>query len=111
MKVEFHGLDGYGGPLYVGTGCFHRRDTLCGRKFNKQLGYKHCDWNSNTAIFDTKRSSEESIYELEENLKSLASCTYDQNTQWGIDVSDLFSLSISLSQVHTHVQTHDMNIY
>ncbi|GFZ12615.1 cellulose synthase like E1 [Actinidia rufa] len=34
-EVEFSGLDGYGGPLYIGTGCFHRRDILCGRKFTK----------------------------------------------------------------------------
>jgi hypothetical protein len=36
MKVEFHGLDGYGGPLYIGTGCFHRRETLLGREFSKE---------------------------------------------------------------------------
>ncbi|KAA3467354.1 Cellulose synthase-like protein E1 [Gossypium australe] len=36
-QVEFHCLDGYGGLLYVGTGCFHRRDTLCGRKFSREI--------------------------------------------------------------------------
>jgi hypothetical protein len=90
MKVEFHGLDGYGGPLYIGTGCFHRRDTLCGRKFNE--GYKS-DWS--TSANDRKR--EESVHELEEKLKGLASCTYDKNTQWGKEVS----LSLSLSTL-TH---------
>ena len=85
LKVEFHGLDGCGGPLYIGTGCFHRRDTLCGRKFSK--GYKS-DWNSEN---DIKR--EESVHELEQKSKGLASSTYDKNTQWGKEVP----LSLSLS--------------
>ena len=89
MKLEFHGLDGCGGPLYIGTGCFHRRDILCGRKFSKE--YKG-DWRS---VKDIKR--EESVLEFEEKLKGLASSTYDKNTQWGKEVS----LSPSLS--HTHV--------
>ncbi|PHT81888.1 hypothetical protein T459_14903 [Capsicum annuum] len=33
-EVEFHGADGYGGPLYSGTSCFQRRDTLYGRDFS-----------------------------------------------------------------------------
>ncbi|KAK6133039.1 hypothetical protein DH2020_033194 [Rehmannia glutinosa] len=74
--VEFHGLDGYGGPLYVGTGCFHRRDTLCGRKFTK-----------GSSMFEWKGSSVprtgESVIELEERIKELASCTIEKNTQWG----------------------------
>ncbi|KAF8409747.1 hypothetical protein HHK36_005826 [Tetracentron sinense] len=42
-EVDFPGLDGYGGPLYVGTGCFHRRDTLCGRKYGEEhsMGLKY----------------------------------------------------------------------
>ncbi|GAV68834.1 EMP24_GP25L domain-containing protein/Cellulose_synt domain-containing protein [Cephalotus follicularis] len=74
-EVEFQGLDGYGGPLYVGTGCFHRRDTLCGRKFTRD---STIEWKREN---NTKR--EESVHELEEKLKSLASCTYEENTQWG----------------------------
>jgi hypothetical protein len=90
MKVEFHGMDGYGGPPYVGTGCFHRRDTLCGRKFSK--GYKG-DWSTSA----NERMREESVHELEEKLKGLASCTYDKNTQWGQEVS--------LSHTHTHTHS------
>ncbi|KAF3453294.1 hypothetical protein FNV43_RR03734 [Rhamnella rubrinervis] len=72
-EVEFHGLDGFGGPLYIGSGCFHRRDTLCGRKFIR--GYKHEEkWES---------IQRKSVLELEEQLKGLASCTYEANTQWG----------------------------
>ncbi|KAF7120838.1 hypothetical protein RHSIM_Rhsim13G0140100 [Rhododendron simsii] len=35
MEVELPGTDANGGPLYIGTGCFHRRDILCGKKYKK----------------------------------------------------------------------------
>lgn len=65
MDVEFHGMDGYGGPPYVGTGCFHRRNTLTGKKFD------------NECMEDWKRE------ETADKIKVLASCTYEENTQWG----------------------------
>ncbi|KAJ9182509.1 hypothetical protein P3X46_006496 [Hevea brasiliensis] len=74
-NVEFHGADGFGGPLYVGTGCFHRRDTLCGRKFTQDC---KIEWKRDD---DQKRL--QSAQELEEETRPLASCTYEQNTQWG----------------------------
>ena len=77
MKVEFHGLDGYGGPMYIGTGCFHRRDTLCGRKFSKD--YRN-EWKRESI------KTEESAHELQESLKNLASCRYEGDTQWGNEV-------------------------
>ncbi|KAF2286224.1 hypothetical protein GH714_011894 [Hevea brasiliensis] len=39
-NMEFHGVDGFGGPLYIGSGCFHRRDVLCGRKFTKDYKFQ-----------------------------------------------------------------------
>ncbi|KAF8391684.1 hypothetical protein HHK36_023993 [Tetracentron sinense] len=36
FEVELHGMDGNGGPCYTGTGCFHRRESLCGSKFSKK---------------------------------------------------------------------------
>ncbi|KAG8658390.1 hypothetical protein MANES_03G142500v8 [Manihot esculenta] len=74
-NVEFHGVDGFGGPLYVGTGCFHRRDALCGRKFTKD---SKIEWKRDN---DHKRL--QSTQELEDETRPLASCTYEQNTQWG----------------------------
>ncbi|CAA7015426.1 unnamed protein product [Microthlaspi erraticum] len=66
-NVELHGMDGNGGPIYVGTGCFHRRDVICGRKYGEE---------------------EEEFEEIEEitepeMIKALASSTYDENSQWG----------------------------
>lgn len=80
--MELHGLDGYGGPPYIGTGCFHRRDTLCGRKFSK--GHK------SEMKWENRKGEEISIPKLEESSKSLASCTFEENTQWGKEVSLLF---------------------
>ncbi|KAI8557451.1 hypothetical protein RHMOL_Rhmol04G0012000 [Rhododendron molle] len=74
-EVEFHGFDGYEGPLYVGTGCFHRRDTLCGREFSKE---SRIQWRS-----ENDKHTKESADELETRVKGLASCAYEDNTQWG----------------------------
>ncbi|CAA0810720.1 Cellulose synthase-like protein E1 [Striga hermonthica] len=74
--VEFHGLDGYGGPMYIGTGCFHRRDTLCGRKFTKGSAF---EWKGITV-------PKTDVSELEQSIKELASCTFEKNTQWGKEV-------------------------
>ncbi|KAL5575813.1 hypothetical protein UlMin_017512, partial [Ulmus minor] len=76
MQVELAGMDSYGGPCYIGTGCFHRRESLTGKTYkeaNKQ------DWKSK----NVKTKTRESVDILEEACKALATCTYEQNTQWG----------------------------
>ncbi|KAM4112622.1 hypothetical protein ACJW30_05G153900 [Castanea mollissima] len=75
MELEMPGFDGNGGPCYIGTGCFHRRKTLFGKKYKKN--YK-TDWKR-----WSNRSVEESTSVLEETSKVLASCSYEENTQWG----------------------------
>ncbi|XP_056162140.1 cellulose synthase-like protein E1 isoform X2 [Syzygium oleosum] len=73
-EVEFHGLDGQGGVLYIGSGCFHRRDTLCGKKIGREVITR---WSENSGI-----DPNGGIYKPEE-LKKLASCSYEENTEWG----------------------------
>lgn len=81
-QVEFHGMDGFGGPLYIGTGCFHRRDTLCGRVFsNNQSKSKNWTEGNDHQYF------EKTTYDLEERLKDLASCTFEKDTDWGNEVA------------------------
>ncbi|KAB1995901.1 hypothetical protein ES319_D13G192900v1 [Gossypium barbadense] len=74
-KLEFPGLDANGGPCYIGTGCFHRRDALCRKKYDKtcKVGWKRLN----------RREVEEKATVLEETCKVLASCSFEQNTQWG----------------------------
>ncbi|OIW16402.1 hypothetical protein TanjilG_19118 [Lupinus angustifolius] len=74
-EVELHGADGYGGPLYIGTCCFHRRDALSGKKYDS--GYR-IDWKN-----EIDHAIESNLQELEEKSKALARCTYEENTLWG----------------------------
>jgi len=68
-------LDAWGGMCYYGTGCFHRREALCGRIYSQD--YQE-DW---TRVM----RKTEGIVELEGMAKSLATCTYEHNTLWGIE--------------------------
>ncbi|KAK9084594.1 hypothetical protein Sjap_025005 [Stephania japonica] len=76
-KIELAGMDGYGGPPYIGTGCFHRRETLCGDKYVNGLKF---EWK-----LGFKRK-EGSVIELEETSKMLANCIYEKGTQWGNEI-------------------------
>ncbi|KAL7599916.1 hypothetical protein Lser_V15G20886 [Lactuca serriola] len=79
-EVDFHGLDGIDGPLYVGTGCFHRRDILSGKSFgsSSDQGSKLTDWKSEK---DTNCNQRET-----ENIQILASCTFESDTEWGNEI-------------------------
>ncbi|CAL5081948.1 unnamed protein product [Urochloa decumbens] len=75
-EVELCGMDGVGGPAYIGTGCFHRRETICGRRFTED--YKE-DWERGITAKPLERMDE-----IEEQAKSLATCAYEHNnTEWG----------------------------
>ncbi|CAI8593996.1 unnamed protein product [Vicia faba] len=83
--------DGFGGPMYIGTGCFHRRDVLCGRKFDKQ--YRN-DWNNNANEENINHMIEASLQDMEEKSKPLASCTYEENTSWGKEMGLLYGCAV-----------------
>ena len=102
MKVELPGLDGLGGPPYIGTGCFHKRDVLCGKKYSK--GYKN-DWNSKSY-----RNSKANVKELEENSKYLANCTYEENTQWGKEVGFFARVRLFLCTFLSHIYVPDYQL-
>ncbi|XWS64954.1 hypothetical protein CRYUN_Cryun05aG0048600 [Craigia yunnanensis] len=73
-KLELLGLNANGGPCYIGTGCFHRREALYGKKYDKDC---KVDWNRLN-----NRKVNESASVLEDTYKVLASCTFEQNTLW-----------------------------
>ncbi|GAB2278983.1 Cellulose synthase-like protein E1 [Dionaea muscipula] len=86
-EVEFHGLDGNGGPWYIGSGCFHRRDILCGRRFSEE----------DSGIYlkrQKEMKAEGSVEELEETAKELASCTYELDSQWGKEVGLKYGIPV-----------------
>ncbi|KAE8684051.1 Cellulose synthase-like protein E1 [Hibiscus syriacus] len=74
--LEFAGFDGNGGPLYNGTGCFHRRQTLCGMKYREDFKF---EWKP----MEYGRNTKQSANVLEQSSKALASCSFEENTQWG----------------------------
>nr|XP_023881873.1 cellulose synthase-like protein E6 isoform X1 [Quercus suber]POF22854.1 cellulose synthase-like protein e6 [Quercus suber] len=74
-NIEFAGLDGYGAAPYCGTGCFHRRESLCGKAHSKD--YKG-EWN-----IKAKKNADKTIDELEKESKVLTNCIYEKDTQWG----------------------------
>ncbi|KAL5699973.1 hypothetical protein ACHQM5_025482 [Ranunculus cassubicifolius] len=79
FEFDFPGIDGHGGPCYIGTGCFHRREILCGRKYNEEYEFKF------------KKSAETNVKESataieEETIKNFAGCTFEEGTQWGVEM-------------------------
>ncbi|KAH9290246.1 hypothetical protein KI387_034363, partial [Taxus chinensis] len=85
FEIQYKGLDGIEGPLYVGTGCVHRREVLCGSE-PKQYGIREITpaiWNLNI----------EKSKPLDE-VKELANCTYEKNTLWGKKVGMLYDCAV-----------------
>ncbi|XP_062088070.1 cellulose synthase-like protein E6 isoform X2 [Humulus lupulus] len=84
MEVELRGYDTNGGPCYIGTGCFHRRESLSGKTYNE----------ASKVLLDWKRKNEDdegiSAEALEETSKVLASCTYEENTRWGKEMGVMY---------------------
>lgn len=79
MQIELAGLGGYGAALYCGTGCFHRRESLCGRKVSEE--YTTVEWNNKE-----EKCTYKTVEELEEASKVVANCSYEEGTQWGKQV-------------------------
>ncbi|XP_019193722.1 PREDICTED: cellulose synthase-like protein E6 [Ipomoea nil] len=75
-KVELACLGSHGAALYCGTGCFHRRASLCGKEYSKEHKY---ELNGGQEKMNDGRS----IEELEEASKVVANCSYEEGTQWG----------------------------
>jgi len=69
-------LGGYGAALYCGTGCFHRRESLCGKVYYK-------DYRGESETDQAKKNADRTSDELEEASKVLANCSYEKDTQWG----------------------------
>ena len=84
-------MDAHGGPLYVGSCCFHKRDALTGKKYEKG---SHINWKQVNEIQEPERE-----ILLEETAK-FANCSYEESSFWGKEV-----LSLTLSIVRTHIHT------
>ncbi|XP_075487363.1 cellulose synthase-like protein E6 [Primulina tabacum] len=85
-QFELSGLDGFGGALYIGTGCFHRRDSLAGKKYSED---HRIEWN--TANDNTNGRT---VEDLEEASKVLANCSYEKGTLWGKEMGLVYGCPV-----------------
>ncbi|KAF5479078.1 hypothetical protein F2P56_005582 [Juglans regia] len=86
-KFELPGLGGYEAALYCGTGCFHRRESLCGKVHSKDY---RGDWNST----EGEKNSDKTVNELEEASKVLANCSHEKDTQWGKKIGLIYGCPV-----------------
>ncbi|KAG5561055.1 hypothetical protein RHGRI_004164 [Rhododendron griersonianum] len=83
-EVDLAAMDANGGPCYIGSGCFHRRESLCGMKYDRKECGGLDQWRE-----EMGKNEKQSAIVLEDMCKVLANCTYeDNNTQWGREVCD-----------------------
>ncbi|KAG8386011.1 hypothetical protein BUALT_Bualt03G0104700 [Buddleja alternifolia] len=85
-QIELSGVDGYGGALYVGTGCFHRRESLSGKKYSGN----HIIESQNVKNNINNRT----IEELEKASKVLANCSYEKGTLWGKEMGLVYGCPV-----------------
>jgi len=93
MQFELAGICGYGAALFCGTGCLHRRESLSG-SYPRDCRVK---WESKP-----KRNHNRTIDEVNEASKALATCTYEEGTQWGKEVSVCLFVEFDLKFVSTY---------
>ncbi|KAL8469678.1 hypothetical protein ACS0TY_032505 [Phlomoides rotata] len=85
-QIELAGLDGFGVALYIGTGCFHRRESLSGKKYTTDHRIE-CQ-----IVKDNIKGR--SVQELEEAAKVLANCSYEKGTLWGKEMGLVYGCLI-----------------
>ena len=96
-------MGGYGAALYCGTGCFHRRESLCGKRYSK--GDK-VQWN-----IEREKDADRTVNDLEESSKVLASCSYEKGTQWGKEVILYLLYPIHHQNFKIFSLNYDYNVY
>ncbi|KAI3466411.1 hypothetical protein Pfo_023074 [Paulownia fortunei] len=85
FQIELAGLDGFGGALYIGTGCFHRRESLSGKKYYEN---HRLEWNN------VKDNTKGTVEELEVASKPLADCSYEKGTLWGKEMGLVYGYPV-----------------
>uniref|UniRef100_A0A0D6QSW0 Glycosyltransferase 2-like domain-containing protein n=1 Tax=Araucaria cunninghamii TaxID=56994 RepID=A0A0D6QSW0_ARACU len=89
FDIQAKGLDGFEGPEYVGTGCVHRRDVLCGSD------PQYPSSKLITAFTPSKLSLKQtSPSQRLDDARALANCTYEENTLWGKKVGMLYNSAV-----------------
>lgn len=94
FQINPLGMDGYGGPNFVGTGCFFRRRALYGPPSPSQ------QWEPQEA---TAKGPIGSLI-VSEAAQHFASCTFEEDTKWGrLVITPFVNQSFPLSQLNQKV--------
>ena len=84
MQIHFEGLDGIEGPMYIGTGCIHRRVVLYGReRRNSSSNLNRPYFTGCTENGSTTKDRAGPSKKLQKEARVLANCTFEENTLWG----------------------------
>ncbi|XP_044486353.1 cellulose synthase-like protein G2 [Mangifera indica] len=113
-KTKWQGMDGLRGPLLSGTGFYMKRNALFGspNQEDKFLAEPEKNFGTSNKLIDSLRPNkeqdvtrqEDSSESTVEEAKRLASCSYEQNTQWGKEVG--FSYDCLLESTFTGYLLH-----
>uniref|UniRef100_A0A0D6QSQ6 Glycosyltransferase 2-like domain-containing protein n=2 Tax=Araucaria cunninghamii TaxID=56994 RepID=A0A0D6QSQ6_ARACU len=86
---HYKGLNGNYGPPYVGTGCVHRRDVLCGSE-PQQNSSNFIKTSIHSALTKEKGIPSKMVDEA----KILSECSYEENSLWGKKVGMLYGCAV-----------------
>ncbi|GFS45167.1 cellulose synthase like E1 [Actinidia rufa] len=86
-EIELAGIDGFDGALYCGTGCFHRRESICGGKYSK-------NHRGELSSILCNKMKDKTVHELEKESKVLANCSYEKDTQWGKEMGLVYGCPV-----------------
>jgi len=87
LQIQYEGIDGIEGPFYVGTGCVHRRDALCGSERPQSSSkYHKAAYSIVCAEDESVAKDKTSPSKMLNHARDLANCTYEDNTLWGKEV-------------------------
>eukprot|EP01018_Ginkgo_biloba_P003010 Gb_04498 [translate_table: standard] len=115
--IEFKGWDAIRGPCYVGTGCVHRRESLCGGKPHEpdlnesyllKTGVKvsPMSYESAKKKFGCSPEFLASLFPLDQMVErinpskmletaiTLANCSYENDTDWGKVVGLVYGCAV-----------------
>ncbi|XP_047318927.1 cellulose synthase-like protein G3 [Impatiens glandulifera] len=94
-KTKWQGMDGLRGPLFTGTGYYVKRKSLYGYPNREDVflleAERNFGWSSklidSLKCGNLKKPIMEGIsYETLQEAKKMASCTFEEGTQWGNEV-------------------------
>ncbi|KAF7815988.1 cellulose synthase-like protein E6 [Senna tora] len=98
-QIEFPGMVGEGGAtMFIGTGCFHRRESLSGMHFKHYNNTPKCDINPNININtqdqDHHKMMRRSVEALIEASKGVSSCGYEEGSEWGKEKGLVYGIPV-----------------